>query len=71
MFLAHWVKHTTQPDGDQRDWLIGQGLFTAQCERDLPLRSMKAPRHGLLMNPVLGKDPQPATMAGYVNSTPG
>jgi Zn-dependent metalloprotease len=52
---------------DQADWLIGQGLFTANV-KGIALRSMKAPGTAY-DDPVLGKDPQPATMAGYVNST--
>lgn len=48
---------------DQADWLIGQGLFTANVQ-GVALRSMKAP--GTAYNdPVLGKDPQPAHMANY------
>ena len=51
----------------QADWLIGAGLFTANV-KGVALRSMKAP--GTAYNdPVLGKDPQPATMSGYVNTT--
>ena len=52
---------------DQADWLIGQGLFTSNV-KGIALRSMKAPGTAY-DDPVLGKDPQPATMAGYVNST--
>jgi len=48
------------------DWLIGAGLFTAKVH-GVALRSMKAP--GTAYNdPVLGKDPQPADMAHYVNT---
>jgi Zn-dependent metalloprotease len=49
------------------DWLIGAGLFTANV-RGVALRSMKAP--GTAYNdPVLGKDPQPAHMRDYVNTS--
>jgi Zn-dependent metalloprotease len=49
------------------DWLIGEGLFTSKVH-GVALRSMKAP--GTAYNdPVLGKDPQPANMAHYVNTT--
>ena len=52
---------------DQADWLIGAGLFTSQVEGDA-LRSMKAPGTAY-DDDVLGKDPQPATMSGYVNTS--
>jgi Zn-dependent metalloprotease len=52
---------------DQADWLIGQGLFTANV-KGVALRSMKAPGTAY-DDPVLGKDPQPADMAHYVNTT--
>jgi len=52
---------------DQADWLIGQGLFTANV-KGVALRSMKAPGTAY-DDPVLGKDPQPADMGGYVTTT--
>lgn len=52
---------------DQADWLIGKGLFTSKIHGEA-LRSMKAPGTAY-DDPVLGKDPQPATMDGYVDST--
>jgi hypothetical protein len=51
----------------EADWLIGAGLFTAQV-KGVALRSMKAPGTAY-DDPTLGKDPQPATMAGYVETT--
>ncbi len=49
------------------DWIIGQGLFTKNVN-GVGIRSMKAP--GTAYNdPVLGKDPQPAIMQDYVNTT--
>lgn len=51
---------------DQADWLIGQGLFTSNVN-GVALRSMKAPGTAY-DDPVLGKDPQPAHMNGYVNT---
>jgi Zn-dependent metalloprotease len=48
------------------DWLIGQGLFTANVKGQA-LRSMKAPGTAY-DDPVLGKDPQPAHMKDYVNT---
>jgi Zn-dependent metalloprotease len=47
------------------DWLIGEGLFTERVNGSA-LRSMKAPGTAY-DDPVLGKDPQPADMDGYVN----
>lgn len=52
---------------DQADWLIGKGLFTDKVQGEA-LRSMKAPGTAY-DDPVLGKDPQPATMDGYVDMT--
>jgi hypothetical protein len=55
-----------QQNAAQADWLIGAGLFTSKVN-GVALRSMKAP--GTAFNdPVLGKDPQPANMSGYVNT---
>jgi len=52
---------------EQADWLIGEGLFTSRVQ-GVALRSMKAP--GTAYNdPVLGKDPQPASMKDYVETT--
>lgn len=44
------------------DWLIGKGLLVG----DYSLRSMSAPGTAYVNHPVLGTDPQPATMSGYV-----
>jgi Zn-dependent metalloprotease len=49
------------------DWIIGQGLFTANVN-GVGIRSMKAPGTAY-DDPVLGKDPQPAHMNNYVNTT--
>ncbi len=49
----------------QADWLIGQGLLTANVN-GIALRSMKAPGTAY-DDPVLGKDPQPAHMRDYKN----
>jgi Zn-dependent metalloprotease len=49
------------------DWLIGAGLLGANV-KGVALRSMKAP--GTAYNdPVLGKDPQPAHMKDFLNTT--
>jgi Zn-dependent metalloprotease len=52
---------------EQADWLIGAELL-ASGVHGVALRSMKAPGTAY-DDPVLGKDPQPATMAGYVQTT--
>ena len=52
---------------DQADWLIGAGLFTSKIHGQA-LRSMKAPGTAY-DDPVLGKDPQPATMKDYVRTS--
>jgi Zn-dependent metalloprotease len=49
----------------EADWLIGEGLFTPRVHGSA-LRSMKAPGTAY-DDPVLGKDPQPANMKGYVS----
>ncbi|GGO80706.1 M4 family metallopeptidase [Wenjunlia tyrosinilytica] len=51
----------------EADWLIGEGLLTDQVQ-GVALRSMKAPGTAY-DDDVLGKDPQPATMDDYVETT--
>lgn len=46
------------------DWLIGAELF-ARGVRGVAVRSMRAPGTAY-DDPVLGRDPQPSTMSGYV-----
>jgi Zn-dependent metalloprotease len=48
------------------DWLIGEGIFMPNIHGKA-LRSMKDPGTAY-DDPTLGKDPQPGTMAGYVNT---
>lgn len=55
-----------QPTADQADWLIGADLFTDRVH-GVALRSLKAPGTAY-DDPVLGKDPQPADMSGYVHT---
>jgi Zn-dependent metalloprotease len=52
---------------DKADWLIGEGLL-AKGIKGVALRSMKAPGTAY-DDPTLGKDPQPANMAGFVQTT--
>jgi Zn-dependent metalloprotease len=51
---------------DKADWLIGEGLFTKNVHGEA-LRSMKAPGTAY-DDPVLGKDPQPASMKQFVRT---
>lgn len=51
----------------QADWLIGEGLLVEGIH-GVALRSMKAPGTAY-DDPTLGKDPQPADMAHYVQTT--
>ncbi|TAK09721.1 MAG: peptidase M4 family protein [Candidatus Manganitrophaceae bacterium] len=59
--LKQRVKNQT---ADQADWLIGEGLFTANVN-GTAIRSMKAPGTAY-DDPVIGKDPQPGHMKDYV-----
>jgi Zn-dependent metalloprotease len=59
-------QYSLKQTADQADWLIGQGLLTANVN-GVALRSMKAPGTAY-DDPVLGKDPQPANMKDYVNT---
>jgi Zn-dependent metalloprotease len=62
-------QHAASPQqtADVADWLIGEGLFTAAVQ-GVALRSMKAPGTAY-DDDVLGKDPQPAHMDDYVNTS--
>jgi Zn-dependent metalloprotease len=62
-------QHAADPQqtSAEADWLIGAGLLAAGVN-GVALRSMKAPGTAY-DDPRLGKDPQPATMAGYVSGT--
>ncbi len=52
---------------DKADWLIGAKLFTPNVN-GVALRSMKAPGTAY-DDPKIGKDPQPATMDNYVETS--
>jgi Zn-dependent metalloprotease len=60
-------QYARKETADNADWLIGADLLTARVN-GVALRSMKAPGTAF-DDPVLGKDDQPATMAGYVRTT--
>jgi Zn-dependent metalloprotease len=57
------LQHT---DVAHASWLIGEGLFTRQVH-GVALRSMSAPGTAY-DDPVLGRDPQPASMRDYVRT---
>jgi len=59
-------RHARESAGNA-DWLIGEGLFTDRVQGKA-LRSMKAPGTAY-DDDVIGKDPQPATMDDYVETT--
>ena len=66
VFGALVEQHAWRQSTAEASWLIGTGLFTDQVQ-GLALRSLKAP--GTAYNDdVLGKDPQPDTMAGYLET---
>lgn len=62
--VKQWANNQTV---DQADWLIGAGLFTSLIQGKA-IRSMSAPGTAY-DDPNIGKDPQPATMAGFVNTS--
>ncbi len=60
-------QRTLGQTAEQADWLIGAGLFTPAVH-GTAIRSMAAPGTAY-DDPVIGKDPQPADMAHYVETT--
>jgi Zn-dependent metalloprotease len=50
---------------EEGDWLLGQGLLS-MLRRGPALRSLKAPGTAYRNDPILGTDPQPGNMSGYV-----
>jgi len=60
-------QYSLKQNAIQADWLIGQGLFTPKIH-GVALRSMKAPGTAY-DDPLIGKDPQPATMSDYNDIT--
>ena len=65
--IVKQFSHSPPQTAAEADWLIGAGLFTARVN-GVALRSMKDPGTAY-DDPVLGKDPQPADMSGYVTTT--
>lgn len=60
-------QHSLGQDAAHADWLIGAGLLAPGIQ-GVALRSMKAPGTAY-DDPRLGKDPQPAHMRDYVDTT--
>ncbi|WP_439690471.1 M4 family metallopeptidase [Curtobacterium sp. SP.BCp] len=61
------LQYSRGQTAEQASWLIGEGLFTPRVH-GVALRSMRAPGTAY-DDPMLGKDPQPATMADYLETT--
>ncbi len=66
VFGALVEQYLGKQTAEQASWLIGAGLFTDKVQ-GVALRSMKAPGTAY-DDDVLGKDPQPAHMDGYVTT---
>lgn len=64
VFGALVEQHAHTQSSAEASWLIGEGLFTPAVQ-GVALRSLKAPGTAY-DDDVLGKDPQPATMADFV-----
>ncbi|QDW30231.1 peptidase M4 family protein [Arthrobacter sp. KBS0702] len=67
VFGALVEQYVRQQSAAEASWLIGEGLFTGQVQ-GTALRSMKAPGTAY-DDDVLGKDPQPDSMDGYVHTS--
>lgn len=67
VFGALVEQYVKQQSAAEASWLIGEGLFTDQVQGQA-LRSMKAPGTAY-DDDVLGKDPQPDSMDGYVHTS--
>jgi len=67
VFGALVEQHLLGQAADEASWLIGEGLFTDEVQ-GRALRSMAAPGTAY-DDDVLGKDPQPAHMDDYVETT--
>jgi Zn-dependent metalloprotease len=64
ILVKHYQLRQTAPEAD---WIIGRGIFTENI-RGEGLRSMKAPGRAY-DDPLIGRDPQPAHMRNYVETT--
>lgn len=61
-------QYSLNQTAEEADWLIGAGLLGPAVDSGMALRSMKAPGTAY-EDDELGKDPQPATMDGYVRTS--
>ena len=66
VFGALVEQHSQGQSATEASWLIGEGIFSDEVEGQA-LRSMKAPGTAY-DDDVLGKDPQPADMSGYIET---
>jgi Zn-dependent metalloprotease len=66
VFGALVKQYTLKQTATKADWLIGSGLL-AKNVKGVAIRSMKSPGTAY-DDPVLGKDPQPATMKNFVRT---
>jgi Zn-dependent metalloprotease len=67
VFGALAEQHSRGQRADEASWLIGEGIFTDAVE-GVALRSMAAPGTAY-DDDVLGRDPQPAHMRDFVDTT--
>lgn len=67
VFGALVEQHVRQQSASKASWLVGEGLFT-DLVQGTALRSLKAPGTAY-DDDVLGKDPQPDSMDGYVRTS--
>ncbi|SDH44388.1 M4 family metallopeptidase [Microbacterium pygmaeum] len=67
VFGALADQHSRGQGASEASWLIGEGIFTAEVQGEA-LRSMKAPGTAY-DDDVLGRDPQPAHMDRYVQTS--
>ena len=66
VFGAMVEQRAAMQTADAASWLIGEGVFTDQVEGNA-IRSLKAPGTAF-DDDVLGKDPQPAHMSGFIDT---
>lgn len=67
VFASLVKQHAFGQTAGRADWLIGEGIFQPRIN-GVALRSLKAPGTAY-DDPLIGQDPQPATMAGYVETS--
>ncbi|MGH3326361.1 MAG: protealysin inhibitor emfourin [Streptomycetales bacterium] len=66
VFASLVEQYTRGQAAGEASWLVGDGVFTPQID-GVALRSLKAPGTAY-DDPLIGADPQPSTMAGYVET---